>query len=113
MQAGQGPGLSQHTLGESWGFSSIALDEVSIPAHAHDVNFTLAVGQTEIPGPTVRPGVDDSNDLMVYRQDLTNLQPMNAQTVGVSGESAPHLNLQPCMSLQFCVAYSGEYPPRS
>jgi hypothetical protein len=35
------------------------------------------------------------------------------QTLGLTGNSAPHNNMQPYLAIQFCICLQGIYPPRS
>jgi microcystin-dependent protein len=38
---------------------------------------------------------------------------MNSNSVGVAGSSFPHNNLMPYLTLNFCIALQGVYPPRT
>jgi microcystin-dependent protein len=37
---------------------------------------------------------------------------MGPEAVGLSGASLPHNNLQPYLTLSFCIALQGVFPPR-
>jgi microcystin-dependent protein len=38
---------------------------------------------------------------------------MNPAMIGVAGGSLPHNNMQPYLTLNFCIALQGIYPPRT
>jgi microcystin-dependent protein len=38
--------------------------------------------------------------------------PLHPQALSVSGGSQPHNNLQPYLTLNFCIALQGIFPPR-
>jgi len=38
---------------------------------------------------------------------------MSAQAIGLSGGNLPHNNMQPFLTLNFCIALQGVYPPRT
>lgn len=101
---GQGPGLSLYDLGQTGGEVSHTLLVAEMPAHDHVIGvsstagtLTTASGGTAIgapPTPAYGP---------VY-----NMTPM----AGNVGGSQPHNNLQPYLTLNFCIALQGVFPPR-
>jgi microcystin-dependent protein len=108
MHPGQGPGLSLHDLGETGGSETVTLLESEIPAHAHTVraveddatflspqNMLLGAGNQMFisPNPTVN----------------TNMAP---ESLAPAGGDQPHNNLQPFLTLNFCIALQGVFPPR-
>jgi microcystin-dependent protein len=38
---------------------------------------------------------------------------MSAQAIAPAGSSFPHNNMMPYLTLNFCIALQGVYPPRS
>jgi microcystin-dependent protein len=40
------------------------------------------------------------------------MQGMGAQSLALAGGSQPHNNLQPYLTLNFCIALQGIFPPR-
>src|SRR3569832_2041863 len=49
MQQGQGPGLSNRSLGETGGVGSVTLLTSEMPAHTHQVNAVDASGDATTP----------------------------------------------------------------
>ncbi|MFN2480667.1 MAG: phage tail protein [Pyrinomonadaceae bacterium] len=114
MHPGQGNGLSLHDLGEQGGSQTVTLLESEMPAHAHTI---MAAGNPPpanagIPDPSV--ALARSSGTTVYQASpFSNLGTMNAQLIGISGGSLPHNNMMPYLTLNFCIALQGVFPPRS
>ena len=47
-----------------------------------------------------------------YIATAPNVQ-LNPQAVGITGQSFPHNNMQPSLTLNICIALPGIFPPRS
>jgi microcystin-dependent protein len=106
---GQGPGLSLHDLGEMSGTDTVSLLESEIPSHSHALN---ASGRAAISrGPAGQyPAVGVSINMYQTPGALTSL---NANAVAPAGGDQPHNNMQPYLTLNFCIALQGVYPPRT
>ena len=112
MHPGQGPGLSLHDLGESSGTETVTLIQSEMPAHSHTMSATTQPGEDAAPGPLEALGRSVGASLYqdTVNANLTSLAP-NALTV--AGGSLPHNNMQPYLTLNFCIALQGVYPPRT
>jgi microcystin-dependent protein len=111
MHPGQGPGLSLHDLGESTGSSTITLLDSEMPAHLHSVMAALQSALVKLPGPSV--GLARSRNGLAYQNTPGNLVNMNFNTIAPTGGNQPHNNMQPFLTLNFCIALQGVYPPRA
>ena len=111
MHPGQGPGLSLHDLGETGGSETVTLLQSEIPAHNHRMKVSDLDGL--FPTPTNRvsaaPGAD--RDLFWYKAGPPN-STMNPGASGLSGGNLPHNNMMPYLTLNFCIALQGIFPPR-
>jgi microcystin-dependent protein len=115
MHPGQGPGLSLHDLGETGGSDSVTLLESEIPSHTHSISCldgARVAGQTGSPANAtlVKTGAAPAN---AYTSGATQNQTMAANMVTPAGGDQPHNNLMPYLTLNFCIALQGVYPPRS
>jgi microcystin-dependent protein len=109
MHPGQGPGLSLHDLGETGGSETVTLLESEIPAHGHGQRAnTVDVGDTNIPSPNAAFAQSGGGTLY---QATANAQ-LAPQALGPAGGDQPHNNLQPYLTLYFCIALQGVFPPR-
>lgn len=112
MHPGQGPGLSLHDLGETGGSDTVNLLESEIPSHSHSL---MASAQ-----PATRTGPAGNTLARVSTGATPYLAPAGAPLVSFSnnaiapaGGDQPHNNLQPYLTLNFCIALQGVYPPRT
>jgi len=112
MHAGQGPGLSVRDVGQTGGVDYVTLLESEIPAHNHSVNAKLA-GTAADPNGLVwgNPGGRPAPNF--FATSVGTPQIMHPSSVAVSGGSQPHNNLMPYLTLSFCIALQGVFPPRS
>jgi microcystin-dependent protein len=111
MHPGQGPGLSLHDLGETGGSDTVTLLESEIPSHSHSLNAAPNVALVKLPGANV--SMARSKNGNAYSDQPGNLVAMNGNTVAPAGGDQPHNNLQPYLTLNFCIALQGVFPPRT
>ena len=112
MQPGQGQGLSLRDLGEMSGVDSLTLLVSEIPMHTHAV---LAAGGRNtannfLPSPTT--SLAPSANAQAYLSGVNANQMMAPQGLAPAGGGLPHDNLQPYLTLNFCIALQGIFPPR-
>lgn len=112
MHPGQGPGLSLHDLGETGGSDTVTLLESEIPSHSHAFNVANNNALVQLPGPSV--SIARARNAEIY-QNVTNqnIVQMNDNTIAPAGGDQPHNNMQPYLTLNFCIALQGVYPPRT
>jgi len=109
MHPGQGPGLSLHDLGETGGSDTVSLLESEIPSHSHAWTVSAADALTGSPvGQLFGGGVG----IGMYTTTLTLTQ-LSDNAVAPAGGDQPHNNMQPYLTLNFCIALQGVYPPRT
>lgn len=109
MHWGQGPGLSLRDLGELGGEDNLALLDAEMPAHAHSLNaHTIDPADTNIPSANASFAVSTGGKL--YQSGSPNVQ-MSFNTLSIAGGGLPHNNLQPYLTLNFCIALQGVFPP--
>jgi len=111
MHPGQGSGLSLRDLGEMSGVESITLLVSEIPVHTHTVMADhLDPADVTIPAPT--RVLAQSQNVFAYQPSNANLTPMAFQALPPAGGSLPHNNMQPYLTLNFCIAMQGIFPQR-
>lgn len=112
MHPGQGPGLSLHDLGETGGSDTVSLIESEIPSHTHQFR-----GDNQDPGDTSAPSPQtvfaQSTNAFSYVVPSPPLVAMSGNVLAPAGGDQPHNNLQPYLTLNFCIALQGVYPPRT
>jgi microcystin-dependent protein len=96
---------SGHTLGERGGEQAHTLSIAELPTHTHVASATSIAGDT--PVPTGNLLADSPVQLYTPPAALTSLVPSDVTNVG---GSQAHLNMQPFLVLNFCIALQGIFP---
>jgi len=105
MQPGQGQGLSLRDLGEISGSENVTLIQSEMPAHAHAIGRSLtADGNTISPVNAVWAQSTAGRGLAAIYIDTAPTGTVNTASLGISGGSLPHNNMQPYLTLNFCIA---------
>lgn len=110
---GQGAGLSNLVLGQSYGSEAVTLTANQMPSHGHSATIKGAnAGTTNQPQDSLFGKVPRTN--MYSTPDAT---PTNMTEGSISlqnaGGSLAHNNMQPYLTLNFIIAINGIYPSRS
>jgi microcystin-dependent protein len=109
---GQGQGLSPQFLGETGGSDSITLLGSEMPAHTHALRANPQLGDSPSPAPD--RSIARLGSINVYQTTSNaSLTPMAVESLPPSGGDQPHNNMQPYLTLNFCIALQGVYPPRN
>jgi microcystin-dependent protein len=112
MQPGQGQGLSLRDLGEMSGVETITLLVSEIPLHTHTANtHNIDFADTQNPSPNA--SLAKSNQGNAYQTVVNaNLTMLAFQSLTPAGGGLPHNNMQPYLTLNFCIALQGVFPAR-
>jgi microcystin-dependent protein len=98
-----------HTLGERGGEVAHTLTAGELPTHVHTLGAIAADGTQVIPTGDLLARAAPANP---YRPP-TSLAAMNTATVGTTGGSQPHQNMQPYLTLSLCIALQGIFPSQN
>jgi microcystin-dependent protein len=96
---------SGHTLGERGGEQAHTVSIAELPEHAHVLNAASNNGTVSIP-----TGNLYGKALQLAYTSPTQLVAMSTETVTSIGGSQAHLNMQPFLVLNFCIALQGIFP---
>jgi len=96
-----------HTLGERGGEASHTLSTVEIPQHQHSLNIADVPASTATP--TNALALSNSSGSQLYGP-ASNLVAMASNAVTTTGGSQAHLNMQPFLTLSYCIALQGIFP---
>jgi microcystin-dependent protein len=97
---------SGHTLGERGGEQAHTLSIAELPAHTHVAQGSSATGNAFAPTNNLLAKVEGVD---VY-QTASNLVAMSPSSLANAGGSQAHLNMQPFLTLSFCIALQGIFP---
>ena len=95
---------SGHTLGEKGGEQAHTLSIAELPTHTHVAMASPTNANSPVPTNNVLAGALNS-----YRT-ADNLTSLNPASVTNTGGSQAHLNMQPFLTLSFCIALQGIFP---
>jgi microcystin-dependent protein len=98
---------SGRTLGERGGEQAHTLSIAELPEHSHAANATAATATTNTPANNLVLAHSTAANLY---SSATNLQAMSPAVIGNVGGSQAHLNMQPFLTLSFCIALQGIFP---
>ena len=112
IHAGQGPGLSLYDLGQSGGSDTITLLQSEIPVHSHAMFNapTIVAADSNI---CTGNSMGKSSQGNAYIPSSGNFVQLSPSALTPAGGSLPHNNMQPYLTLNFCIALQGVYPPRT
>jgi microcystin-dependent protein len=94
-----------HTLGERGGEQAHTLSIAELPTHTHVLSGTTTAG-----GSTNPNGGYFAQATVASYAPPQSLVALNAGTVTNTGGSQAHLNMQPFLTLSFCIALQGIFP---
>jgi microcystin-dependent protein len=111
MHPGQGPGLSLHDLGETGGTDTVTLLESEMPSHNHSQMGNATTATKSLPtGNSFARGASMTPYLAPAGAPLVS---MSQNAIAPAGGDQPHNNMMPYLTLNFCIALQGVYPPRT
>lgn len=138
LGVGQGPGLSNYTIGERTGTENVTLITPQMPMHTHSataqvdtVTATSTLYGVNSPGGQDNPGgnfigEDDGAGVMPYSASGTPVAmnagaitvsdvvvPPPSVTVGPAGSTSPHPNMQPSLAMYYIICMYGVFPARN
>ena len=119
LKSGQGPGLSLYDLGEEGGAETVTLttNQMAMHTHAFMANSSKGTGQA-CAGSQISEGLGGSktqvNAANLFSNQLAKATTMlSPGALSTAGSGFAHTNLMPYLTLSYCIALTGIYPPRS
>ncbi len=108
---GNGNGLTPAALGQKGGAKNATLVAAQLPSHSHNYKISCNNAEGSTPNPSnAFPAPSDEDDYSTTKSDSTNMMETvttntgNGQSFGTQG---------PYLTVNFCIALQGVYPPRT
>lgn len=118
VHQGQGPGLSNYTIGEMAGTENVTLLSMNLPAHNHTI-VSLPIQQ---PASTATTGVNEpkgafpASGATIYNasSDGTFMGAYSVNTItAIAGNNSPVSIVQPYLAMNYIIAVEGIFPSRN
>jgi microcystin-dependent protein len=114
---GQGPGLTQRDLGETFGNTQVTLLSNQMPTHNHAfVSWNQLDAAKRSNKPSAGNALVEPFQLQPFPQGgataNTTFSPNMATAFGSTGP-LPHENRQPALAINYCICLTGQFPPFS
>lgn len=107
---GQGPGLSDYSLGQTGGSETATISISQMPAHNHQVTAVTVEGNQNSPAGNLPANTKNlDQEYSTSAADTT----MNAAMIGYTGGGQAFSIKAPTNTVTFIIAISGIYPPRN
>ncbi len=110
---GQGPGLSQITLGQVAGEMSHTLTLAELPAHTHTGNVILGSGLANNANGAGNNFAANTGGTSIYNSGSAGGNMAANVTFGSAGGGQPHNNMSPYLGVNYCIALQGVFPQRN
>lgn len=116
---GQGSGLTNISIGEIGGVENVTISTNEMPSHTHSLNASNEVGtETDPTGKLlakqkleIDPGNLVDSKAFGESSDGANVS-MATGSIGNTGGSIPHSNIQPYITCNYIIALQGIFPSR-
>ncbi len=112
LDMGQGDGLTLRDIGEIGGSATVTLLTTEIPAHAHSLLCATGAGNAASPSGNSF-GSAQRGKPPGYAATTGTKVNMSTSAVANAGGGQPHNNMQPYLTLNYCIALAGVFPARS
>jgi microcystin-dependent protein len=115
---GAGPGLSPFVIGQTAGSPTHQLLFNEMPVHSHPLLARATPGADFAPtaGESTAQGHAGAGPAATHFNTYTANPPgttLLPAAVGISGGNLPHENIQPSLTMYWCIAWQGVFPTRS
>jgi microcystin-dependent protein len=100
-------------IGQMSGTENVTLLTQQLPSHNHALMATTAAATTGAVGVTVVPATVSGDTMYVTDIAGATGAALALNTVSGAGNTQPHDNLMPTLTVQYCIAWAGIFPSQS
>jgi len=109
IHMGKGSGLSLYSIGQAGGVENVTLTAAEMPVHSHSLHAEVGEATTDVANGHAL--AKSTSPIYGNREGL--LAVLKAKSIGDAGDGQPHTNIQPYLTLNFCIALQGIFPSRN
>jgi microcystin-dependent protein len=115
IHMGSGP-FGSYVIGEQAGVENVSLQITQIPDHNHSVaainSFSSTNNAATPSNNTLAQSGTTGATEPCYAGGGSNVTTLNQASIQPTGNSLPHVNIQPYLAMNYCIAMSGIFPSR-
>jgi microcystin-dependent protein len=104
---------ANYVIGQTGGVEAVVLNQTTFPQHTHTMVATNTPGVSAKPVPAPKNIGQGVAGTMAYATTFTNLTTLIPASLSQTGSNQPHTNIQPYLTVNFCIALSGIFPSRN
>lgn len=114
MHWGTGPTGLDTVIGEPLGTTTVTLSTSQMPQHNHPI-YAATVQNTSqrTARPTQTSYMSQIKGAALYATNPVINDPFSPRAITQYGSSQPHENMQPYLTLNFCISLYGNFPARN
>ncbi len=113
IHPGTGPGLSRKTLGQRGGSETVTLTSGQMPAHSHTAITNADTTVASSDRPENKLPARNAAATPQYGENMNGTLSSTAVSVGNTGGSQAHTNVQPYLVVNYIICLQGIYPSRN
>ena len=101
-----------HPLAQRGGSETVTLAAAEIPTHTHTAKASSKIGDNNSPADD-NLATTPTNELLYRDPEAATMTALRPGTVANAGGGQAHDNMQPYLTLAFCIALQGLFPSRN
>lgn len=99
-----------YVQGALGGTEQVTITQATMPAHIHSLVGTTATADKKVPVGVLATSAVATD---FFYSPATNLSTLNPASIGMTGSGVGHSNLQPYLTINYCIALQGIFPSRN
>jgi len=92
------------------GSEQVTVTQATMPSHIHFLVGTTTTANVKLPRSALATSAVATD---FYYSPATNLSTLNPSSIGMTGSGVGHSNLQPYLTINYCIALQGIFPSRN
>ena len=102
-------------IGEEAGAPSVTLTQIEMPTHNHSISAAPPQGGVAnlSATPSSNAYLSGARGTFIYATGAPANAMFSPRAISLAGNSMPHENMQPYLTVNFCIAYEGIFPARN
>lgn len=102
-----------HNIGQKAGAETVSLTQAEMPAHKHGAVATTDIATQRAPNSERLLGTISAAGKLYGDSVSSNEVPLMTGTISNTGSGVAHPNMQPYLTISYCIALQGIFPSRN